>query len=321
MGSIPIGISASRGAAILGLSKYQEPMDVWLKIMEQREPGFCVANGYETPEFVDNAATRWGNAMEDHISDHVDQLCYGEDMEHLGGIINREKFFINKSFGFVTCHIDGMFWANEKTIHEMKIVNPKTYRSEWGEPGTDHIPRDYTVQVNHQMACTGAEQVIVSVLVFPKMQDELPDPYSEKISLVNIFDTLVQLGYFHQYLVARNDDLIRMMLSAYDEFWHKNILEKIPPEPQSYDWIRRMIKAPVGSCVASEEIERLSVQYKTMGKEMSHLEKQRVQIKEKLLNHMRKNADADIDDEATDRILMYGSNGQKLHSFNGKIFR
>lgn len=314
MGSTPIGISASRGAAILGLSKYQEPMDVWLKIMEQREPGFCVANGYETPEFVDNAATRWGHALEDKICEFAAEL---QD------VIEREKLYINKDHRFVTCHIDGRYYSTIPSIlHEGKTVNPKTYRSEWGEPGTDHIPRDYTVQVNHQMACTGAEQVIVSVLVFPKMQDELPDPRELTIEQINAFaDTLRMIGNFHQYPVARNYELIKKMLAAYDEFWNKNILEKIPPEPQSYDWIRKMIKAPVGSCVATEEIERLSVQYKTMGKEMSHLEKQRVQIKEKLLNHMRKNADADIDDEATDRIIMYGSNGQKLHSFNGKQFR
>lgn len=316
MGSIPIGISASRGAAILGLSKYQEPMDVWLKIMEQREPGFCSANGYETPEFVDNAATRWGNALEDKI-------CEFAEIEFEDYIIEREKLHINKDYRFVTCHKDGEYRSTSpRSLHEGKTVNPQTYRSEWGGPGTDHIPRDYTVQVNQQMACTGAEQVIVSVLVFPKMQDELPDPRELTVEQINAFaDTLRMIGNFHQYPVARNDELIRMMLEAYDEFWHKNILEKIPPEPQSYDWIRRMIKAPVGSCVATEEIERLSVQYKTMGQEESHLKKQREQIKKQLLNHMRKNADADIDDDATDRILMYGSNGQKLHSFNGKMFR
>lgn len=318
MGSIPVGISASRGAAILGLSKYQEPLDVWLKIMEQREPGFCAANGYEAPEFVDNAATRWGNAMEDKICE------FAED-EQGDAIVDREKLHINKNHRFVTCHIDGLYRTSvleNITLHEGKTVNPKTYRSEWGEPGTDHIPRDYTVQVNHQMACTGAEQVIVSVLVFPKMQDELPDTRDLTIKQINAFaDTLRMIGNFYQYLVARNYELIRMMLAAYDEFWHKNILEKTPPEPKSYDWIRRMIKSPVGSCVATEEIERLSVQYKTMGKEESHLKKQREEIKKRLLNHMRKNSDADIDDDATDRIVLYGSNGQKLHSFNGKMFR
>lgn len=320
MGSTPIGISASRGAAILGLYKYQEPMDVWLKIMEQREPGFCAANGYDTPEFVDNAATRWGNALEDKICEFAE-----ENTDPRIELVDRERLHINKDHRFVTCHIDARYKTpsmSVKILHEGKTVNPKTYRSEWGEPGTDHIPRDYTVQVNHQMACTGAEQVIVSVLVFPKMQDELPDPRELTIEQINAFaDTLRMIGNFHQYTVARNDELIKKMLEAYDEFLHKNIRERIPPEPKSYDWIRKIIKSPVGSCVATEEIERLSVQYKTMGHEESHLKKQRKQIKKQLLNHMRLNADADIDDDATGRILMYGSNGQKLHSFNGKQFR
>lgn len=239
MGSTPIGISASRGAAILGLSKYQEPMDVWLKIMEQREPGFCVANGYETPVYDPSHAARWGHALEDKICE------FAED-ERAHSIVNREKLSIHSLHNFVTCHQDGLYNSDSIfQLHEGKTVNPKTYRSEWGESGTDHIPRDYTVQVNHQMACTGAEQVIVSVLVFPKMQDELPDPREFTASQINAFaDTLRMIGNFHQYQVARNDELIKKMLEAYDEFWHKNILEKIPPEPQSYDWIRNMIKEP-----------------------------------------------------------------------------
>ena len=54
MGSIPVGISASRGAAILGLSQYKTPVAAWLELMESIEPGFCEQHGYKVPERADS---------------------------------------------------------------------------------------------------------------------------------------------------------------------------------------------------------------------------------------------------------------------------
>ena len=36
-------ISGSRSATILGLNDYSTPVEAWLQIMEEREPGFIAA--------------------------------------------------------------------------------------------------------------------------------------------------------------------------------------------------------------------------------------------------------------------------------------
>ena len=85
---IPIGISASRGSAILGVNKYKSPLVAWLEIMEQLHPGFVEGNGYyleprgnEWGEPLDPkmAAIRWGHGFENAITDLT------------GGITDREK--------------------------------------------------------------------------------------------------------------------------------------------------------------------------------------------------------------------------------------
>ena len=65
MGSKPVGISASRGAAVLGISDWQTQFEVWQLIMEERQPGFNASRGYVLPEFKESASLRWGNAFED----------------------------------------------------------------------------------------------------------------------------------------------------------------------------------------------------------------------------------------------------------------
>jgi hypothetical protein len=201
MGSTPVGISASRGAAILGLSEFQSQFEVWQLIMEERfpprpnkkgavnpkikaptqsgYPGFNASRGYLLPEFKEGAPLRWGKAFEDAV------IVLAEEARGQK-IVDREKFyFYNTSDGdpniqhpqskleaaFVTCHIDGAYEV-DPDIHEGKTTSAFPYREKWGEPGTDKIPTTYQVQAQHQLICKPrAKRVVVSVLVFPESQD------------------------------------------------------------------------------------------------------------------------------------------------------
>jgi len=188
MGSKPRGISASRGAAVLGLSEYMTPLEVWQRIMEEREPGWNEKNGYALPPESESAAMRWGTAFEGAIIELAER-------ESGKRILNREYFVSVNGYGdepfferrtgnelanYITCHIDGSYSdTSEKgrrietcVLHEGKTTSAIAYREKWGEAGTDHIPESYQVQVQHQMLCTGASEAIVSVLVFPETPDK-----------------------------------------------------------------------------------------------------------------------------------------------------
>jgi predicted phage-related endonuclease len=322
MGSTPIGISASRGAAILGQSKYSEPVEAWLKICEDRQPGFCELNFWPKPEFVDNAATRWGNALEDMICEFA-----VKEVESAFDIRDREKLSVHPEHNFITCHQDGEYYfsttPHARVIHEGKTANERTFRNDWGPPGTDRIPRTYMIQVQHQMMLTGADECIVSVLVLPKMQNELPPPDdADKVRRISV--GLYDMGYFHQYPVKANREVQKYMLEEYVKFWNNHVIPKVPPKPQSLDWVKKLIPKPCGTVIANEQIQRWSTELDGIKREIKQAKERGDSLKQLILDYMREQAaleDCVIDKGTTDKLVMFAPNGRKMHSYNGKQFR
>ena len=145
MGSTPQGISASRVGAILGLSPYSTPVEMWLKLMEEREPGFCEKRNYNLPVFVGNSATRYGLGMEDAITKLI-EIKYNTE------IVDREKFFTKTINGLeLTTHIDGRF-KDHKVLNENKTTNEITKDNFSNCPNARFSPR----------LCRGIEQPIDS---------------------------------------------------------------------------------------------------------------------------------------------------------------
>jgi hypothetical protein len=341
--SIPTNISASRGAAILGLSKWQTPLSIWLKIKESIEPGFCAKNNYELPVVDDNASMRWGRAFESSIIElaEIKQNCK---------IINREKLFSYKNF--ITCHIDGEYEI-AKIGHEGKTTNIFTFNDEWGAPGTDLVPIEYQVQCQHQMICTGWKKIILSVLVFPnrveKFEEEgwIVEKYSVpsgKETKYRLFrkhtendydswspsrwtDVLTEMGYFNQYEIKANPKLQKRMIIDYTKWWNKYILNNKIPEPQSYDDIKALVRQPKGTVIANTEIENIMDERKQIKKELSGtgpLAKRAELIKVHVLDFMRKNGASAIDDDSVDKFILRDRSGRKLASYgkdkNGSYF-
>lgn len=312
----PIGLSASRGAAVLGLSSYQTPVEAWLRMMEQREPGFCIANGHITPDPVDNASIRFGHAFEDAII-RLSESAHGYKIR------KREKFYTHSEHDFLTCHIDGMY--SDGALHEAKTTSEFYYRENFGEPGTDRVPVEYQIQVQHQMMCTGASECVLSVLVFPRRPDEwekmgiAPD----EISRTAWANTLAEMGYFYQYVIKSNPVLQSLMLMRYMEFWQENIIGRRAPDVRTYDDIKKLCPAPVGTIIATETIERLMDEYRDIKREIGEsgpLAKRASQIRVAVLDYMR-GADGVMDDESVDRWILRARDGRKLASFTGGVFR
>ena len=122
MGSKPIGISASRSSAILGVSKYKTPLEIWLEMKEIDKPGFCKKNGYTLPEsaVIDcwaeprdprHASMRWGLALEGGV-EYLDR--WNGNIE--GGMLASYNIFSRERLCETTtphgvrvaCHIDGV---------------------------------------------------------------------------------------------------------------------------------------------------------------------------------------------------------------------
>ncbi len=336
MGSLPVGISGSRSAAILGISQYATPLSVWQDIMESRRPGFNAERGFLYEKFEGNAATRFGHAFESSVIELTEQST-GEK------ITDQEGAYTISGEVPITCHIDGRF--SPARIFEGKSAYIRSYDKSWGEPRTDRIPAIYQAQTQHNMMVTGAESCEVSVLVFPRSPQEWEDEgwkvhhvcddryYLEKfnddgeITAVRETDkwasVLSDLGYFHQYHIQAKPDTHKLLREMYDDFWNRYVVTEVPPEVTDYDDVKRIFPKPKGDLVVPEDVQNMLREYRDLGKELGtggHLKKRQTVLKTQILK-FAKDQTTVADDDAVEKITFLDGSGNRLGSFNGKLFR
>jgi putative phage-type endonuclease len=136
------GIGGSDAAAVLGVSRWKTPLQVYLE--KRGEVSVDDISGF--------AAVEWGNRLEPVIRQAYSDRT-GESVIVPGRII------AHPTHDWMIGNLDGLTQSG-------KVLEIKTARSSegWGEPGTDEVPAHYLVQVQHYMAITGAELADVAVL-------------------------------------------------------------------------------------------------------------------------------------------------------------
>lgn len=327
----PVNISSSRAAAVVGLSKYKSCRDVWMEIMEEREPGFCERNNFEIKKEESNSHMKWGLAFEPAICLFAERVA--------GRIINYKDYFCShEKLDFLTAHPDGLY-KDTKKIHEAKTTSIYVFKNSFGEPGTDLIPPEYQLQCQHQLLVTGYNSVIMSILVFPSDVNEIEknsklDKTNTLFSnsnkncystLYEITKSLFLLGFFHQYKIEADKELHDIMLEYYITFWLKNVIGREMPDAEYYSDIQKYIKNPAGTIVADGRIESLLNEYKDIQREIGKkgiLEKRKDRIKAKVLDYaLKKSKSAIIDDESKLKWLFYSESGKKLAQYDDKSFR
>lgn len=344
----PVKLSASRGAPILGISGFIGQFTIWQIIMEELHPGFNASRGYEMPEEKDSAALRWGLAFEDAVTG----LAEAKDGRRIRSRQSFQTIDLNGEScanGEITCHLDGVFSSQQsehdlpdldEINHEAKTTNIYSFREKWGDPGSDRIPADVQVQVQHQMMISGADKTRISLLVFPNRVEDWEDAGIKLMQTESgawflgkdhqngtatgfWASALAEMGYFHQYEVESNPQTQAIMREKYAEFWQKNIIGQIAPEPQDYEEVRRMFREPKGILVATEECARWIAEFVNIGHEIGasgNLAKRREQLKLLAVDWCRKR-DPTIDEDADKKLYIQDSTGKTLATYDGKTFR
>lgn len=133
------GIGGSDIAAILGMSKWRTPLDVYLD-----------KRGESAPQ-DENEAMHWGNVHEAAIRAHYEAVT-GRTVT-VPGMIRGEA-------ASNVANLDGI--TNDGRILEIKTAR---YPDGWGEPGTDQVPMHYLLQVQWYMFITGLQVADVAVLI------------------------------------------------------------------------------------------------------------------------------------------------------------
>lgn len=135
-----IGIGGSDVAALLGISKWRTPLDVYRSKVEE-------------PEEFDNASMEWGRRLEPVIRQKY--------ADTVGMAVQVPEFmFRHPDHPFMIADVDGI-------REDGRIVEIKTARTQqgWGEEETDEIPDYYKTQVQHYMTVLGATSCDVAVLI------------------------------------------------------------------------------------------------------------------------------------------------------------
>ena len=336
MGSLPVGISGSRSAAILGLSKYTTQLAVWQQLCEARRPGFNKEHGYVFEPFDGNASTRFGHAFEGSVIELTEQSMNKRITDHEGeyNIIGDVP---------IACHIDGRFSPTH--IFEGKSAYSRAYDKSWGEPGTDRIPAIYQAQTQHNMMVTGAEECTVSVLVFPRSPEEWVDEgwevagdgktvdfylrrkvggnSEESRNPMSWASTLEQMGYFHTYHITAKPEIYKLLREMYDDFWNRYVITEEPPECTDYSDIKNLFPEPRGDLVVPEDVQNMLREFSDINKELGkagHLSRRKETLKLEILKYAN-TATTVADDDSQERVNFLDDCGNKLGSFSGKMFR
>lgn len=139
-------LGGSDVAAILGISPWRTPLEVYLDKVQPREK--------PVDPNKQRVFTR-GQRMEPYV---IDLLAEETGME----IIHRGNRYIHRDYGFIAAEIDAEAASGENI--EIKTVSPFKAK-EWGEVQTDAIPVHYTAQAMHGLMVTGKQVCIFSVLI------------------------------------------------------------------------------------------------------------------------------------------------------------
>lgn len=130
-------------SAIAGVSPYKTPADAYLELRG------------ELDEQAGNDAMRAGTILERAVLDWCEKEIESD--------ITRDLFF---DFGDFCASLDGTTGGERPAIIEAKttgIVGPRNW--EYGEPGTDQVPNDVIVQVQHYMGLCDFYVAIIPVLI------------------------------------------------------------------------------------------------------------------------------------------------------------
>ena len=141
-------IGGSDIGAILGLSRFRSPLEVWME-----------KTGKEVKK-LDSLPLRFGSFAESFVASEYSRST-GFDLIH------DESIYVHPEYSFMSAHIDRFVLEGgacaPTRILECKTANPFSL-GDWGEVGTDQVPLTYLCQCLWYMAITNLNRVDLAVL-------------------------------------------------------------------------------------------------------------------------------------------------------------
>ena len=244
------GIGGSDIGAILGLSPWRTPYDVFL---EKTSPDI-------TPKESDSMY--WGTVLEDVVASEY-QIRTGRRVQRVRQTMRHPEYdfaIANIDRAVIVPEIAGnVRWKNGKLTTD-RILECKTANgfaaSEWGEPGTDFVPDSYLCQCQWYLGITDTQVADLAVLIGG--------------------------NDYRTFTIERDPELFADMIEAAGTFW-KNCRKGIAPDPATVqDAARKWPRHIAGKSVivdihianACEQLEILNARIKSLNEEADDLKRQ-----------------------------------------------
>lgn len=160
-------ITASKVAAILGLSPYDSPLSCWHK-MKGNIPLEQETEDHRRGHYAEPSILAWWRDQHPEFTSFESQ----------------PQFAGPKGLEWAAATPDGVAWEMNDKIPAV-LVEAKTARSldDWGTPGTDEIPAYYLVQVLFQLHLAGLKRAYVPVWGSWFEMEEYVVDYDETLAL------------------------------------------------------------------------------------------------------------------------------------------
>lgn len=257
------GIGSSDVAAILGLSNYRKPIDVYADKRGLTEP---------QPE---SPAMRAGTRIEPLTAQYFQEVTGAAIMLPTTYVATCQRTDAAKDFGpaaeklgifqhpqypeFMASPDRIAIFTDHEAILELKFARSRN-AGKWGEQGSEEYPLDYLAQVQWQLFVCGFDVAYLAVLIGGED--------------------------FRHYRIERDEELIAMMADKALDFWHNHVVPGIPPVTvdDSKAW-REIAKRPEkGRAIqATVEIEELRREYLAAKAELDAADSKLETVKNKII--------------------------------------
>lgn len=242
------GIGGSDIGAILGLSKFKTPMDVFLD---------------KTGQITDEASGEhlyWGTVLEDVVA-HEYQKRTERKIQRVNQMLahpEHDFMLANIDRAIIVPEIAGNVRWKDGRLTTDRILECKTANGfaadQWGDVGTDNVPDAYLLQCQWYLGITRADVADLAVLIGG--------------------------SDYRIYSITRDDSLIGDMIEAAAEFW-KRVQEGVAPDPQSVaEAARKWPRHIAGkSLIVDVTVAEACAELETIGQQKKQLEAREDELK------------------------------------------
>jgi putative phage-type endonuclease len=196
-----VGLGGSDIGAILGLSPYRTPVDVWMD-----------KSGRAAPQ-AETLQMRFGTYAEEFVAKEYSQQT-GFGVQRFTTMLHHPSAPILGNIDRLVIPAGKKVASHKSEIRTDRLLECKTASAfaaykpeEWGAAGTDAVPMSYLVQCATYRILTGCQYADLAVLFG-----------NQEVRIYNL---------------ASDAELEQMIIAKATEWWQTHIINDIAPEPQS----------------------------------------------------------------------------------------